>query len=293
MLFDRIDLCWINVAVAGILLGQTMVHIIHRFEISEPRPSMVATLIYTTCGLGFVMPLVRFMDGMREILLLAHSVMSILSGWSPLTVPLTVDWIIGERLVPAKVESCGGILVVVTLFGLSFLVESGMSFEKSRNLTTKASSLVLLVHSLMRLIMMYEKSNAPKIDFIDASCNTNSNPVLSIVTEEVCVVEPPPIRELVETPIPKRAATLSPRAETTPETATSDGGETEGDQWYYLDLRGFVQGPYSSDVMRSWYMSGFLMNDLLVSNNVEDRSSFRTIEYLKSHRTATAIPFFV
>ena len=290
---DKMDTCWMNIVVAGILLGQSMIGLLSRFASGSSQSRQPEILILAFLFAGLVIPSVHRLTGTREWILLAHSMMCLISGWSPLILLIFIDWIIGERLLPVNLESFGGVVAILALFTLSFVVESGLSFEASRSLTMKFSSLYLLVFSLIRILDQHGVSQRVRVELLDESFNTDSNwkPILSVVVIDVCVIESFEICGR-EAPIPKDdTPTLSPRAETAPDTATSESTEEElVDQWYYLDLRGFVQGPFPSGVMRSWYHSGFLMDELLVSTRGHDPSSFRTIEYLKSDRT---IPFFV
>ena len=163
------------------------------------------------------------------------------------------------------------------------------------------SSSLLLIVSVVRINSRYGHMMKPLTQYVDKG--TSPDPIarkLPVLTLEVTtpfILEPYYVPET-----PKRVeSVVSPRAETTPsdfsqahwfaESTTSDL-ESESEQWYYQDLRGYLQGPFPSELMRRWYLAGFLMDDLLVSNRGDEPETFTTIAHLKAiDRHGNQIPF--
>ena len=128
---------------------------------------------------------------------------------------------------------------------------------------------------------------------VKVTTETNTDCVqLTVVSGTIAVIEAP--EPLLSSPAKKSPVSdqaYSPLAATTPSEESRwvlESSEPEEIEWYYLDLSGRRQGPYSSGVMRRWYDSGFLSGSLLVAPSANGK--YRTLSALAAERGA--IPFF-
>ncbi len=230
--------------------------------------------------------------GIRDSLLLAHAMTGVVFQAHPLALMVCIQWLIGERLTPIKLDPIGGLLVVALLLCVSFWTDSCLRIESLQPIATRTSSAFLLVYAVMRLSFRVSAKAKPIAQSVHVGTNTDpmvpDRPKLSFESTEPFLMECPSY--LLETPKLMQSV-ASPRAETTPsdfsqanwfaESLSSDL-DTDPDQWFYEDLRGYVQGPFSTDMMRRWHRAGFLQDDLLVSNRGADPVSFTSIAHLKA-----------
>lgn len=271
----------------------------HSIGLYISEPDLVFIL---SCLLGLGTALLHPGAGIRDFLLLVHSLVGLILGVLLFPVVLSIQWLNGERLTPIKLDPLGGILVLALLLCVSFWMDSCLQIESFHPFAMRISSTALLVNTVIRLSDRFRRGASSPLCYVDVGSSTDlliiDRPELSIETTEMTMIDIPEI--VSETP--KRVESIvSPGAETTPSDfsqahwfADSIASEldSEPEQWYYEDLRGCLQGPFSSEIMRRWYLAGFLMDDLLVSNKEAEPDTFVTIAHLKAlDRHGNQIPF--
>jgi hypothetical protein len=294
MILDRMDVAWINVITAGILLGQGMIiRVISSYPIQGLYAIQPSVAFALSCVVGALISSFTLSGGIREAFLFVHAVLGILFNYSILSVVVCILWVTGEPLVPKDAQASSFLLIISVLLGISFSLELALSWEDSGHLLSKIVLLGLILHSVIRLINRYDRY-VQVVRTGDACTNTESSCIhLGIQSTEYIEIEEPSDQETPKASTPP----LSPQAETTPSDlslhwfpeSTTDLETDELDTWYYIDLRGVVRGPFDAERMRRWYLSGFLKEDLLVSNRPD--KPFIAIKIRKEKSDIFTTPF--
>lgn len=250
---------------------------------------VILAVLYSVYGLS---------HGIRPAALFAHACAAILIHRFPLSLLLGIDTLICECTRP--VSGSRELAVVALLFSVvTFITLWGLSDPKASALSGLISSLLVILVSHQELREIWG-SNI-RASHHNVAINTElqeKQRYLQIVKHPHCAIEGE--IELLS-PIVKGMVDQSPFAETTPslfarsplitDSTSSDVDVDRENDWYYVDLAGSVQGPFPGHLMRHWYESGFLLDELQVSTQKEDRRGFAAISHLKK-AYGGSIPFF-
>ena len=256
--------------------------------------SFIRLMLYTV--LALFMSSFETPCGICDCLLWTHACAGITGFISPMALPLGIRRLLsigcglrGDIYIRAPVL----LFIVLTT---SLVTDIGLSFHGSKWWTIIMSSVFMVTHiGVAYFLQQPEKLHTGSV-VSEASVGTELI-IPEVITCTLVQTEPTVIEcivEAVETPAPKQEAQEdlgSPgeggAAASTPSEMGSQlnwlfdsnegaDGASSGpptpahsapSEWFYIDLSGDQQGPFPADLMRTWYASGFLTDDLLVSSD--------------------------
>ena len=231
--------------------------------------------------LAIVLTNVTAPNGICDCLLWTHACVGFTGYISPLALPLGVSEISHLKEEVSIGAYARAPAVLFLLAASSMVTYIGLSVEYSRYWTIIVSSLYMALYV-----------GKSYFNSLDLSLKPLPPPTVLVftveTTEAVCIGAPLCLdfacmtTEIAENVVPtspeipsKDESFASTPLTTVPATPMAVPIRTVAPvfvpaaEWFYLDLKGKVQGPFSTHEMKVWYRANFLPPDLLVANNRE------------------------
>lgn len=237
--------------------------------------------------------------GIRDLALFAYACATIVTKMFPVSLLLGIDMLIRDcpRSSSGRTSKCAVVSLVWGAFALITLL--GLSHKPASSATSLISSLVLFLASHRKLLPIRESIDKPSQHHIATNTEPQySRPNLRIVnhlhftTESEAELLSPFVKGILEeSSLAESTPSLISPAPFITDSISSDADFDRENDWYYVDLSGSVQGPFPGNLMRYWYESGFLLDELLVSTQKADRREFAAISHIKK-AYGGQIPFF-
>lgn len=291
---------WQYAMITGILLAQSFSDLtgeVSIFPLGEMELQSVFRLVVSIL-LGIAMSTLACPRGIRDSVLLAHACACICGFVSDLSLALAIEKVLWWVSAPNGKEVMSSLLympgVALCSFCLEILLSDFASYETSAKVTGVWIGAVLASVWAYRI---FPKRNI--IQYRECAAGTRLRVLEITRTEAVTIISANEVE--ATSPLPKVAKQVekvsSPIAETTPSDFSetrwvldlTDEDEEEKivspDHWYYIDLSGSIQGPFSTKLMRTWYNSGLLRDDLRVSRKLaREESSYASIGNVRAQR---------
>lgn len=293
------DKKWINVIVSGTLFGQGMSIHLSSGSLSGLYSSSSAVSFIVQISLGVLSSISGLTHGIRDFALFAYACATVVTKTFPVSLLLGMDSLIGDCILSSSGRRSEFATVSLLWGGFALMTLLGLSHKPAYSSTSLVSSLVLLLASHRKLLAIWESIDKPSQHHIATNTEPKDRrPNLRIVshlhftTESEIELLSPIVKGILEkSPLAESTRSLiSPTPFITDSISSDTDVEREND-WYYVDLTGSVQGPFPGNLMRHWYESGFLLDELQVSTQREDRRGFAAISHIKK-AYGGQIPFF-
>lgn len=236
-------------------------------------------MMYTL--LAVVVSLLGPERGMFDCLLWTHACVGLMGYISPMGILSGVERLLRLSWSSERAEHVRASLLMFLVFISGLFAHAGLMYTGEARKSTLLSSLFVAIPIANRYLFNGADYRHP-LSVVDDASHVVTKQVIScsfVTTEVVCIDRLPggleigSMTEVVNdeyTAIPCKGSPIS-------RVTTDDSGifeppraaTIERKDWYYLDLKGNVQGPFPTEMMKTWHLANLLPQDLLVANSPE------------------------